>query len=299
MNRLTALALLPACALAWAGCAPNAIFFHESTKLGFTATYNTADSQPVSSHFGFKRRIVAVVPTQERVSSTDGNRRHDTNKGESLSLVSKFYVRAGDFNDGVVIRNNFATGEAARLLTRGDNGAASIRALLHSEAVIVNPATVSTDDVSTPAVAVENRVKEMKGRRTRPSDAPAARRVISGDPGDRNLVDVQSRMEHTATPPPATREVTDGTTEVHRVISVASPTPAASPARADRRRTGAPPSATRELTGGPGETTEIHPVMPVASPTPADSRRTSAPPSATREIDGTPGSKSRRINPEH
>ena len=137
-RRVQAFCLLPFVAVL-ASCSSNAILFHESTKLGFSAVYNLADSQPVNSHFGFKRRIVAVVPSQERIASADGRERNATNRGEALSLVSKFYVRVGTFSEGVVIRNNFATGEAARVLTQNGNAAAKVGKLIHNETLLVQP----------------------------------------------------------------------------------------------------------------------------------------------------------------
>ena len=122
-------------------CAPQAIFFHESTKVGLSATYNISDSQPVSSHFGFKRRIAAVVPGQERVAAPSGKESDATNKGDALSLVSKFYVRVGSRDEGIIIRNNFATGNAARVLTRSKKAAAAVDALMQQQAVTA-PATV-------------------------------------------------------------------------------------------------------------------------------------------------------------
>jgi hypothetical protein len=191
-----------------AACAPNAIFFHESTKVGFSAVYNTADSQPVSSHFGFKRRIVAVVPSQERVLSADKKESNATNAGEALSLVSKFYVSVGS-KDGVAIRNNFASGEAARRLTRGTGGAPSVRALMHSPAVIVK-GTVDKSDSATPAQAIDEEIARIKRSHTKSSSAPPARRETSAQttpPLPKSPETPEPTPAVTATPPPATREV--------------------------------------------------------------------------------------------
>ena len=117
------------------GCAPRALYFHESTKVGFAADYNSSDSQPVASNFGYKRRIVAVVPAQERISP-DGKDRNGVNKGEALSLVSKFHVRVGSYAEGVTITNRFASGAAARRMTSTEGSSASLNALLHSDSVI-------------------------------------------------------------------------------------------------------------------------------------------------------------------
>ncbi|MEQ1842977.1 MAG: hypothetical protein ABL994_21455 [Verrucomicrobiales bacterium] len=117
------------------GCAPRALYFHESTKVGFAADYNSSDSQPVASNFGYKRRIVAVVPAQERVSP-DGRDRNGVNRGEALSLVSKFHVRVGSYSEGVTITNRFASGAAARRMTSTEGSSASLNALLHSDSVV-------------------------------------------------------------------------------------------------------------------------------------------------------------------
>ena len=117
------------------GCAPRALYFHESTKVGFAADYNSSDSQPVATNFGYKRRIVAVVPAQERISP-DGRDRNGVNKGEALSLVSKFHVRVGSYAEGVTITNRFASGAAARKMTSTEGSSASLNALLHSDSVV-------------------------------------------------------------------------------------------------------------------------------------------------------------------
>ncbi len=265
MSRAPSLLLLLALALGAGGCAPDAVFFHESTKLGMTATYNTADSQPLSSHFGYKRRIVAVVPAQERVPSPDGNRSRNTNKGEALSLISKFYVRAGGLNEGTVIRNNFATGEAARLLTRSNGMPASVRALVHGQAVVV-PA-VADDGGRTAPQMVAARTETVKGRRTDPASVPPAR-VRARTPTPKVTPPLPRTEAPTVTPPAASREIES------------PPVTALKPSK----RTEAPPPSTREIDGSPAGSTRSE-------------KRTGAPPSATREIDGTPANPTRPANP--
>ena len=185
--------------LANVGCAPQAIFFHESTKVGASAAYNLADSQPIGSHFGFKRRIAAVVPGQERVLGPDGREQNAGNKGEALSLVSKFYVRVGSLNEGMVIRNNFATGEAARELTRGPNAAAATNALLHNQSVVVN-AGVDRTDSTKPAQAVAS----VAGTSTTTSSSTTATPKPRDDPPAERPMRPPSERP---TPPPATREL--------------------------------------------------------------------------------------------
>lgn len=142
-------------ALSLSACAPRALFFHESTKVAFAADYNTSDTQPIATSFGYKRRIVAVVPGQERIIPEGGSERTGTNSGEALSLVSKFNVRAGT-SEGVVITNNFASGMAARNMTRSAGSPAALNVLLHSAPIAISPETGRTLDSNRPATEVVN-----------------------------------------------------------------------------------------------------------------------------------------------
>jgi hypothetical protein len=169
-------------ALALSACAPQALYFHETTKLAFAASYNTADSQPVSSTFGFKRRIVAVVPAQDRVSP-DGTERTATNEKEALSIVSKFHVRVGRFSEGVVITNNFASGTAARVMTRSPGSAATLNALLHNEPIEVSPTTGLTRDGEPAVVAVDQRINRIMAKRFRAPSGGSSRGRIDSVPG--------------------------------------------------------------------------------------------------------------------
>ena len=98
MKRL--LAFLPVLALG--ACTPQALYFHETTKVAFAASYNTADSQPLSSTFGFKRRIVAVVPAQDRVIVNGSERRVDQRERGAVDRLAiscacgAFQRRRGD-----------------------------------------------------------------------------------------------------------------------------------------------------------------------------------------------------------
>ena len=130
--------------LSLAGCAPQALYFHESTKVSFSADYTSSDSQPLSTSFGYKRRIVAIVPGKDRVSPT-GEKRDAENEGEALSTISKFYVKAGT-QDGLVIKNNFATGMAARRLMKEPTSAAvAVAGLMHGTTVLTNSAGIVVD----------------------------------------------------------------------------------------------------------------------------------------------------------
>lgn len=155
--------------IALTGCAPQALYFHESTKTSFSAAYTSSDSEPLSTSFGYKRRIVAIVPSKERVSPT-GEKRDAENEDEALSTISKFYVKAGT-KEGLVIRNNFATGMAARRLMKEPTSAAvAVAGLMHNTPVVTdsdgavldadgntlvgrNGGTVSVSDVATSRVA--------------------------------------------------------------------------------------------------------------------------------------------------
>ena len=167
--------LLPlAIALGLGACAPKALYFHESTKIAFAADYNTSDTQPLSTSFGYKRRILAVVPAQERNIPDGGTERNGTNSGEALSLVSKFNVRAGA-NEGVVITNNFASGMAARIMTRSAGSPESLNVLMHSAPIPVS--TSGQTDTGRPAADVVNdRIAKIMGKRT--TLVPASRRTI-------------------------------------------------------------------------------------------------------------------------
>lgn len=168
-----------AAALSLSACAPKALYFHESTKVAFAATYNTSDSQPLSTSFGYKRRIVAVVPAQEREIPVGGTERNATNSGEALSLVSKFNVRSGA-KEGVVITNNFASGMAARTLTRSPGSADSLSVLMHSAPISVSTQDGRTlDENKTAAEVVNDRLSRIMGKRTR--DVPASRRSVDLD----------------------------------------------------------------------------------------------------------------------
>ena len=87
--------------------------------------YNTSDSQPLSSSFERQAPHRRRHPRAERDIPDGGRKRNATNRGEALSLVSKFNVRSGARED-IVITNNFASGMAARSLTRSPGSADSL-----------------------------------------------------------------------------------------------------------------------------------------------------------------------------
>ena len=125
--------------LALTGCAPQALYFHESTKTSFSAAFTSSDSEPLSTSFGYKRRIVAIVPSKDRIP-LNGERGSEENDGEALSTISKFYVQAGA-KEGLLIRNNFATGLAARyLLGEPRTAAVGVAGLMHGVPVPVDVA---------------------------------------------------------------------------------------------------------------------------------------------------------------
>lgn len=193
--------------LGLAGCAPCALYFHETTKVGFSADYNTADSHPISTNFGFKRRIVAVVPSQERVMSEGGSERNATNNGEALSLVSKFSVRAGT-SEGIAIVNNFASGMAARIMTQGVGSSSdSLKAMMHSPPISVNSKTgnVIKDGIDSgkPATAaVNDRVVEiLAGRRSRSHVLPPSSHAFDDKPASEAPVTPAEEKSNRKLPP--------------------------------------------------------------------------------------------------
>lgn len=174
-------------ALSLGACAPKALYFHESTKVAFAADYNSSDSQPLSSSFGYKRRIVAVVPAQKRNIPDGATERKATNSGEALSLVSKFNVRA-DSKDGVVITNNFASGMAARIMTRSVGSPDSLNVLMHSAPIAVSPSTGKEESTGRPAAEVVNdRLARIMGKRARPSEVRGDAFEYEKDPVTRKL----------------------------------------------------------------------------------------------------------------
>ena len=112
--RLLCLAVLPAIGMA---CSPHAATFYEGTRFAFVVEYNAASGEPVNLTLGYKRRIAAVVPPQ-----TPAKDQQSSHQGEALSLVSTFEVEPGGpgIGDGLVIRNIFASGNAANVLTSDD-----------------------------------------------------------------------------------------------------------------------------------------------------------------------------------
>lgn len=170
---------LVAIALVLGGCAPKALYFHESTKVAFAADYNTSDTQPLATSFGYKRRIVAVVPAQERNIPEGGTERNGTNSGEALSLVSKFNVRAGR-EEGMTITNNFASGMAARIMTHSAGSPESLNVLMHSAPISVSSTTGETSAGRPAAEVVNERIARIMGKRTR--DVPPSRRTIDATP---------------------------------------------------------------------------------------------------------------------
>jgi hypothetical protein len=194
------LSFLPiAAALSLSACAPRALFFHESTKVAFAADYNTSDTQPLATSFGYKRRIVAVVPGQERNIPGGGSERNGTNSGEALSLVSKFNVRAGT-REGVVITNNFASGMAARNMTRVA-GPEAINVLMHSAPIEVSAATGETSERRPATQVVNERLARIMSKRT--TGVPASRRSV--DLG----ADGEARIRNHGSDIPPSRETVD------------------------------------------------------------------------------------------
>lgn len=139
------------------GCAPNAIIFHETSKVGFNTQYQPDSSQPVNVTFGYKRRIVAVVPSRDAekrdtyaiVTFEDKATKQKMEvfrpKGEALSMVSRFDVVAKP-NEGVAITNYFATGFAARVLTGENTDQETAKGV---KALLTAPASLNAVDANT------------------------------------------------------------------------------------------------------------------------------------------------------
>lgn len=217
-----ALALVAALAV---GCSPQAAFFHETTKVGFAATYNTSDSQPLSTSFGFKRRIVAVVPAQERVA-VDDDRRHDENRGEAVSLVSKFYVRVGEFDEGVKITHQFASGIAAQKMTASGRSAAAVNALLHSQPVIVSPDSGETPEGQPAAEAVRARIR---GALYLKDESPNPTTRMTKKEGRWTVEPITGDPPKPDDTPPKTKLVKDPATGKWIVVPIDSANPDAAP----------------------------------------------------------------------
>jgi hypothetical protein len=185
--------------LGLSACAPKALYFHESTKVAFAADYNTSDSQPLATSFGYKRRIIAVVPSQERQIPEGGSERNGTNTGEALSLVSKFNVRAGT-SEGVVITNNFASGMAARIMTRSAGSPEALNVLMHSAPIEVIAATGETSTGQPATEVVNERLAGLRAKKTPPVSGGNRRRIIVDDNGNTQI----DERAPTTTPAPRT-----------------------------------------------------------------------------------------------
>ncbi len=173
----SAMVAASAAVLGLSACAPKALYFHESTKVAFSADYNSSDTQPLATSLGYKRRIVAVVPAQERVIPNGGSEKNGTNEGEALSLVSKFNVRASG-RDGIVITNNFASGMAARTMTRSVGSPEALNVLMHTAPIFVTAAGETS--TGKPATEVVNeRLAKIMSRRT--TEVPSSRRKVDLD----------------------------------------------------------------------------------------------------------------------
>ena len=100
-------------------------YFFQSRQKRIFSDLKQRDSQ---------RSAVILVQTQDRAAGPQERRRPSGKAGRAirgaLSLVSKFYVRVGERDEGIVIRTNFATGNAARALTSAKNAEKAIGALM-------------------------------------------------------------------------------------------------------------------------------------------------------------------------
>lgn len=122
------------------------------------------------------------MPAQERNIPEGGMDRNGTNSGEALSLVSKFSVRGGA-REGMVITNNFASGMAARIMTRSAGSPEALNVLMHSAPISVSSTTGETSAGRPAAEVVNERIARIMGKRTR--EVPPSRRTIDAIPEER------------------------------------------------------------------------------------------------------------------
>lgn len=100
------------------GCAGDALVFHERTKVAFNMEAQKSPSNPVNLSLGYKRQMLAIVPSKYDKKKGDDDKEGSTN--ESLSVISTFDLKTEEktsplpfLSRDITINNNFATGRAA------------------------------------------------------------------------------------------------------------------------------------------------------------------------------------------
>lgn len=102
------------------GCNGKGILFHEETSLSVSAQAKASTPELAGLSVGYRRRVTAIVPEmEESPCQVDGQPQLCR---EAQSLISIFELK-GDSDGGprdLVVRNNFATGRAARELAEAE-----------------------------------------------------------------------------------------------------------------------------------------------------------------------------------
>ena len=113
ITRLLALALV--CA-GLAGCT-NSIYYYQTDKFGLGVEGRPDSTQPVSGTFGFKQRVVTIVPSKDDVVPEV-----DTPTQEAMSLISYFDFKLkdkpGTMLDPLTVNTALITGRAASELNK-------------------------------------------------------------------------------------------------------------------------------------------------------------------------------------
>ncbi|QPJ62238.1 MAG: hypothetical protein G3M70_10295 [Candidatus Nitronauta litoralis] len=132
--RLQYLSLLALC-LSLSACAENSVVFHERTQFGLNLEARPELSTPVNLNMAYNRNLLAVVPsknegdesTENSAGSRSSNNDQNDDSEEAVSILSTFgvnYKKNEGFFSGsnVFIHNHFATGKAAKALTKPASG---------------------------------------------------------------------------------------------------------------------------------------------------------------------------------
>ena len=116
--RLAVTVLMPLCAVIFSACARYpGMFYTEHTQFGLQVKVNPRENKPVDVNMGYDRGIFTIVPR--------------TGKGKDASSVISKTDLCVRLVDSSVIRNVFASGEAANNITEDKEKGARIEALFH------------------------------------------------------------------------------------------------------------------------------------------------------------------------
>ena len=99
-----------------AGCT-NSIYYYQSDKFGLGVEGKPDATQPVSGTFGFKQRVVAIVPPKDPVKAGE-----EAPHEEAMSLISYFDFKLkdkpGTMLDPLTVNTALITGRAASELNK-------------------------------------------------------------------------------------------------------------------------------------------------------------------------------------